>query len=151
MLGRYAAERLGINRDDAQPSIFIGDRTFTVIGIIDGVTDRSEMRTPGDADRDRSVRCTGSKHRKPWRFATELGAAQLLGRQAALPSTRTTRPPPGGCSVAPGAAQRRRLRGRERVVPGPAGASVLVSGLGIANVTLLSVPERVPEIGCAQR
>src|SRR5581483_6435523 len=43
VLGAHAAERLDINRIDVQPTVFIGDRPFTVIGIIDGVNRRTEL------------------------------------------------------------------------------------------------------------
>src|SRR5690606_18818188 len=43
VLGARAATRLGVNRVDRQPSIFIGERSYTVIGIIDRVARRSDL------------------------------------------------------------------------------------------------------------
>jgi putative ABC transport system permease protein len=44
VLGRYAAEQLRVNRVDSQPSVFIGERSFTVIGIIDSVASMNELQ-----------------------------------------------------------------------------------------------------------
>ena len=44
VLGKHAAEKLGINRVDAQPAVFIGDQAYTVIGILDAV----EELVPGE-------------------------------------------------------------------------------------------------------
>ena len=43
VLGKHAAERLGINRVDSQPAVFIGDEPYTVIGILDSVTGRADL------------------------------------------------------------------------------------------------------------
>ena len=43
VLGADAAERLGVVRVDRQPSIFIGDRAYQVIGIVDDVQRRSDV------------------------------------------------------------------------------------------------------------
>ena len=48
VLGRIAAEQLGINRVDNQPAIFIGNRPYTVIGIIDDVDRVPELAAVGD-------------------------------------------------------------------------------------------------------
>ena len=43
VLGARAAQRLGVDRIDRQPSVFIGTRSYAVIGIIDGVLRRSDL------------------------------------------------------------------------------------------------------------
>ena len=48
VLDRVAAEQLGINRVDNQPAVFIGDRTYIVIGIIDDVARSPGLRAVGD-------------------------------------------------------------------------------------------------------
>jgi hypothetical protein len=58
-----AAEALSINRVDARPTIVIAGQTFTVIGIIDHVERRSDLRTQG------------RRHRADHRIARSSSAA----------------------------------------------------------------------------
>ena len=148
VLGVRAAERLDINRVDVQPTVFIGDRPFTVIGIIDGVSRRTELLDLVIIPNGTAAALYELTNPDEVRIRTALGAAQQVGAQAPV-------------ALAPNAPE-----GMEaRVPPSPArvkadvasdvnalflllGAVALVVGaLGIANVTLLSVLERVGEIG----
>jgi putative ABC transport system permease protein len=145
VLGGRAAERLDINRVDVQPTVFIGDRPFTVIGIIDGVSRRTELLDSVIIPNGTAAALYELTSPDEVRIRTALGAAQQVGAQAPV-------------ALAPNAPE-----GMEaRVPPSPArvkadvasdvnalfGAVALVVGaLGIANVTLLSVLERVGEIG----
>ncbi|MEW6472379.1 MAG: ABC transporter permease [Actinomycetota bacterium] len=148
VLGARAAERLDINRVDIQPTVFIGDRAFTVIGIIDGVSRRTELLDSVIIPNGTAAALYELTSPDEVRIRTVLGAAQQVGAQAPV-------------ALAPNAPE-----GIEaRVPPSPArvkadvasdvnalflllGAVALVVGaLGIANVTLLSVLERVGEIG----
>jgi putative ABC transport system permease protein len=148
VLGANAAERLDINRIDVQPTVFIGDRAFTVIGIIDDVSRRTELLDSVIIPNGTAAALYDLTSPDEVRIRTALGAAQQVGGQAPV-------------ALAPNAPE-----GMEaRVPPSPAqvkadvasdvnalfillGAVALVVGaLGIANVTLLSVLERVGEIG----
>jgi putative ABC transport system permease protein len=148
VLGAHAAERLDINRVDVQPTLFIGDRAFTVIGIIDDVIRRTELLDSVVIPNGTAAALYDLPSPDEVRIRTALGAAQQVGVQAPV-------------ALAPNAPE-----GMEaRVPPSPAhvkadvasdvnalflllGAVALVVGaLGIANVTLLSVLERVGEIG----
>jgi putative ABC transport system permease protein len=148
VLGAHAADRLDINRVDVQPTVFIGDRAFTVIGIIDDVSRRTELLDSVLIPNGTAVALYELPSPDEVRIRTEVGAAQQVGAQAPV-------------ALAPNAPE-----GMEaRVPPSPAhvkadvasdvnalflllGAVALVVGaLGIANVTLLSVLERVGEIG----
>ncbi|WP_129664307.1 ABC transporter permease [Phytoactinopolyspora endophytica] len=148
VLGRYAAERLGVNRVDSQPSIFIGDRPFTVIGIIDSASHRSELLDAvvlpmGTADSLYGLDAPGALE-----IRTELGAAQLIGSQAALavapndPELLNVDVPP-----APGSLRDEVSTDVNVLFLALGGLALLVGGLGIANITLLSVMERISEIG----
>jgi putative ABC transport system permease protein len=148
VLGVHAADRLDINRVDVQPTVFIGDRPFTVIGIIDGLSRRTELLDSVLIPNGTAAALYELSSPDEVRIRTALGAAQQVGAQAPV-------------ALAPNAPE-----GMEaRVPPSPAqvkadvasdvnalflllGAVALVVGaLGIANVTLLSVLERVGEIG----
>ena len=149
VLGKHAAERLGINRVDSQPAVFLGDQAYTVIGILDSVSGRAELL-------DAVIMPNGTAQgglrrwspRMPLEIRTQVGAAQLIARQAPVaidpnnPSAlKVDAPPPQG----------RVRNGVESDLNALflllGAVALLVGGLGIANVTLLSVLERVSEIG----
>lgn len=148
VLGRNAAERLNINRVDQQPAIFLGDRLYLVVGILDRVERQpsllgSVIMPEGTAVQEYGLIAPGLAQ-----IETQVGAVRLISRQAPL-------------ALSPGSARElkvaappdpRSLRGAIRndlnalfVLLG--GVSLLVGAIGIANVTLVSVLERVGEIG----
>jgi macrolide transport system ATP-binding/permease protein len=148
VLGRTAAERLGISRVDHAPAIFVGDRLYVVIGIIDDVA-----REPALLD---SIIIPEGTARSDWglvspgrvQIETEVGAAQLIASQAALALAPNQ---PGLLSVAKPPEPRRAREGAQSDIESLfavlGGVSLLVGAIGIANVTLVSVLERVGEIG----
>ncbi|MBB5786829.1 ABC transporter permease [Jiangella mangrovi] len=148
VLGRYAADRLGINRVDAQPSIFIGDRAFTVIGIVDSVDYRTELQDSVIMPMTTARELFGLEAPEVLEVRTELGAAQLIGRQAPIavdpnnPDLLDVSAPPR-----PGSLRDNVSADVNGLFLALGGLSLLVGGLGIANVTLLSVLERISEIG----
>ncbi|MGI9004359.1 MAG: ABC transporter permease [Pseudonocardia sp.] len=148
VLGPNAATQLGIGRVDHLPTISIGEERFTVIGILDGVERRFDLLsavivTEGTARSLYQVRSPTSVI-----VDTELGAAPLLAQQSPLALDPTD---PAGFQIAsPEQPQRVReaVRGDLDVLfLMLGGVSLLVGAIGIANVTLVSVMERVGEIG----
>jgi macrolide transport system ATP-binding/permease protein len=148
VLGPSAAERLGITGIEQLPAVRIGDYTYLVIGILNGVA-----RQPGllgaviipEGTAQRDFRLTS-----PERVVVEtrIGAAKLISEQ----TPHALRPDsPRGLRVAsPPEPQ----RARDRVQSDLSllflmlgGVSLLVGAIGIANVTLVSVIERTGEIG----
>jgi predicted lysophospholipase L1 biosynthesis ABC-type transport system permease subunit len=148
VLGRNAAARLNIDRVDQQPAIFLGDRLYLVIGILDRVERQpsllgSMVMPEGTAVREYGLPASGLAQ-----IETRVGAVPLIARQAPIalnPSAwrelKVAAPP-----------DPRELKGAIRndlnalfVLLG--GVSLLVGAIGIANVTLVSVLERVGEIG----
>ncbi|MFC0111075.1 ABC transporter permease [Kibdelosporangium aridum] len=150
ILGSAAAQLVGINRVDDSPAVFVNDQAFTVIGILGTIGRESEQGMasavilPYTTANDRLN--TGPPTEVLIR--TELGAAQLIARQAPLALSpngyaqlRVLAPPDPAT-----------LRGSVQsdvnalfLVLGL--VSLVVGAIGIANVTLVTVMERTGEIG----
>lgn len=98
LLGRAAAQQLGISRIDNAPAVFIGDQAFAVIGIVDDVARRAEVLSAVVIPHRFAEGLTGGKPRKPEvEIDTMPGAAATIARQAPYalrPDDPTTRP---GC------------------------------------------------------
>jgi macrolide transport system ATP-binding/permease protein len=148
VLGPGAAARLNITRVDQQPAIFVGDVTLAVIGILDDVAREPSLLDSVIISDGTARALFGTLAPAEVHILTELGAAQLIGEQAAL-ALAPTQPEQLRVSV-PREPQAVRSGVESDVntlflVLG--GVSLLVGAIGIANVTLVSVLERVGEIG----
>lgn len=148
VLGPNAAAQLGITRVDHRPAVAIGDRLFTVIGILDGVGRKFDLLTAVVLPEGTAQRLYGLRSPDSVVVETRLGATELLSRQSPVALNPTD---PAAFQVAsPDQPQ----RVREAVQSDLdvlflmlGGVSLLVGAIGIANVTLVSVMERVGEIG----
>ncbi|MEU7742271.1 ABC transporter permease [Nonomuraea sp. NPDC049158] len=147
VLGDQAAKMLGVTRLDRAPAIFIGKHAYTVIGIL------------GDLRRERNLSTAvivpptvgkrfGLRDVTRVLVNTSLGAADLIAGQA--PNALS----PGNGDqlqvVAPPSPTRARDQAQDDVnalflILGL--VSLVVGAVGIANVTLVTVMERVAEIG----
>lgn len=148
VLGERAAEALGINRVDSQPSIFIGERSYTVIGIVDSMQRRPDMLDSvilpmGTARIDFDLAAP-----QELQIQIAVGAGKLVSAQAPValdpnaPETFDVTAPRTGSQLQDD------IQADVNIVFLILGAiALLAGGLGIANVTLLSVMERVSEIG----
>jgi ABC-type antimicrobial peptide transport system permease subunit len=148
VLGGNAAARLQVTRVDNQPAIYIGDRVWVVIGIIDRVGRQSSLLgsvivPEGTAQAEFGLPAPGTVQ-----VETRIGAAELIASQLPLAlnpaDTRALK------VVAPPEPRRARAGVQSDLnslflLLG--GVSLLVGAIGIANVTLVSVLERVGEIG----
>lgn len=148
MLGPNAAAQLGVSRVDQLPAISIGDELFTAIGVLDGVERQFDLLSAvimpeGTARSLYQLRSPASVI-----VETRLGAASLLARQS--PLALNPADPTGFRVASPEQPQRVReaVRGDLDVLfLMLGGVSLLVGAIGIANVTLVSVMERIGEIG----
>lgn len=148
VLGARAAQRLGVNRVDRQPSIFIGERPYTVIGIIDDVARRTDLLSAvimpvGTARHDFGLSVLEEAHAR-----IAVGAGTVVGEQAPValepnnPSTIDAQVPTSTSAV------KENVQADVNAIFLALGAvALLVGGVGIANITLLSVRERIGEIG----
>lgn len=148
VLGPNAARQLGIRQVGHLPSISIGDEVFLVIGILDRVERKhtllSSVIIPDGTARDLyQLRAPESVV-----IETEVGAASLISRQA--PFALRPDAPFGLRVVSPEQPQSIRAgvsSDLDVLLLMLGGVSLLVGALGIANMTLVSVMERMGEIG----
>ncbi len=148
LLGRGAAARLNINRVDQQPAIFIGDTTLAVMGIVDDVSQEPALLDAIIVPNGTARGLFRTLAPAEVHIRTEVGAAYLIGEQAPIalnpndPTQLRVRVPPEPRAVRSGVESDVNTL---FLVLG--GVSLLVGAIGIANVTLVSVLERVGEIG----
>lgn len=148
VLGERAATRLGVHRLDRQPSLFIGERAYTIIGIVGGMARRSDLLDAvvlpvGTARADFDLSGMEQAH-----ATIAVGAGPVVGEQVPValapnaPETIEVQVPPPASQV------RRDVQADVNTIfLALGGVALLVGAVGIANVTLLSVRERVGEIG----
>ncbi len=148
VLGAKAAERLHINRVDNAPTVFVGNRAFSVIGIVDNVVRHSELLDAVIIPAHTAQRYFALGAPAAVQIRTALGAAQLVGHQAPIalapsdPSLMAASVPPSGSTI------QTKVKSDVNALFLVLGAVALLAGaVGIANVTLLSVMERIGEIG----
>ena len=148
VIGSGAAHRLNVTRVDQQPAIFIGDTTLVVVGILDDVAREPSLINSIIIPNGTANALFGMQAPAEVHILTEFGAAQLIGEQAAValspndPTLLRVSIPPEPRAVKSGLQED---VNSQFLILG--GISLLVGAIGIANVTLVSVLERVGEIG----
>lgn len=148
VLGADAAEQLGVNRVTGQPAVFIGERAYTVIGILDKVGTRKTLldsvivpisTARGELDLTKAESLD---------IRIAIGAGPVVGEQAPIaldpnaPDAFKVKAPSNSNALQEG------VQADINVLFLAIGIVALIGGgIGIANVTLLSVTERRGEIG----
>jgi putative ABC transport system permease protein len=148
VLGARAAERLGVGGVGSQPSIFVDGLAYAVVGVFDGVERRAELLDAvvvptGSARADFGLAGPGEAQ-----VRIEVGAGPTVAEQAPLalapgsPDEIEVVAPRSGSDLAEAVQADVNL-----VFVIVSVIALLAGGLGIANVTMLSVGERTGEIG----
>lgn len=148
ILGASAARRLDVSAVDQQPVIFIDDRPVVVLGILTAVDRKPELLDAVIVPDGYARAHLGLTSPGQLLVETRVGAAEVVGRQAAI----AIRPDlPGLLSVVvpptPTLTRDHVADDTSALLLVLALISLLIGGVGIANVTLVSVLERVPEVG----
>jgi putative ABC transport system permease protein len=148
LLGAAAARRLGVTDLAQGPAVFIDDHALTVVGVIDAVDSRGELLDSVVIPEPTAARLFGWKGAQSLQVDVAPNAAETIARQAPLaiapqdPTGITASAPPTDSTL------RERVQGDVSSLLVLLGIVALVAGgVGIANVMLLSVMERVGEIG----
>ncbi len=148
VLGAEAAERLGVSRIDRQPAVFIDGIPFAVIGIVDGIEIRSDLRGAALIPLSTAREIFEVIAPTELHLRLAIGAGQVVARQAPIAldpvdPTRFDVAAPG-----PPSEFRKNVSADIDLVFLILGfLALLAGGVGIATVTMLSVAERVGEIG----
>ncbi|MEI2816027.1 MAG: ABC transporter permease [Microthrixaceae bacterium] len=149
VLGSVAAERLGISSIEGSPAVWLGNRWFTVIGILEPIElapdiDRSALIGYDEAE---SVFGTSRSASSIWVRAEETRASavrSVLARTANPESPdQVTVSRPSDALAAKATAD----TALTSLMLGLGAVALVVGGIGVANVMVISVLERRSEIG----
>ena len=149
VLGRVAAQQLGITRVDNQPAIFIGDTAYTLVGILDDVKRNPDLLLAVTIPTTAAVRdfpVAGANYQVL--IATTAGAAQLAGHQAPI-ALRPDQPQRLQALVPPDPTTLRNQISSDitSLFLALSTLALLIGTIAIANATLLNIIERRSEIG----
>lgn len=148
VLGAEAAKRLGVNRVSSQPAVFVDGRAYTVLGILGKVGTRENLIDSVIVPVNTARSELGLTAAENLDIRIDIGAGSVVARQA--PIALNPNSPEGFKVGAPAdtSALQSQVESDVNVLFLAIGIVALIGGgIGIANVTLLSVSERRGEIG----
>lgn len=148
VIGRATAEDLNITRVDQRPVLFIADRPFEIIGIITDVAREPDLLDAIIIPNHTAQTLYQLAAPTSVRIDTAIGAAQLITRQT--PQQLDPIDPTRIQITADGepTSVRNNIESDLNTLFLALGLLILAVGaVGIANITLVSVIERTPEIG----
>jgi putative ABC transport system permease protein len=149
VLGSVAARRLGIDLVDSSSQIWIGDRSFTVVGILQPVTLAPELDEAALISAGAATELTGTTP-TPTTIYIRTNPAEVPSVQRVLADTADPAHPQAITISRPSDALTARAAADNAFTAlffGLAAIALFVGGLGIANVMLITVLERRAEIG----
>jgi len=149
VIGRAVAEKLNINRVDNQPTIFLGDELYFVIGIIDSALRNNYLLNSIVVPMNTATANFSGKAKAVGVFiVTKPGAAKLIGRQSVIalnpddPGKLRAEVPIDPVEL------REQISGDvTRFLFLVSAIALLIGTVSIANAVLLNVIERRKEIG----
>jgi putative ABC transport system permease protein len=151
LLSETAARELGISDLEQQPAIFIGDNSFTVIGILSGDKRIPSLDFSVIVPENTALKIWGkptSSNAAQMLIHTKLGAGQVVANQ--VPVALSPDDPKllkAAAPVNPASLKKNVTTNLNAVFLALAGIAVIVGAVGIANTTLVAVLERASEIG----
>ncbi|MBL3698591.1 ABC transporter permease [Leucobacter luti] len=148
VLGAGAAKTLGINRITGQPAIFIDGRAYTVIGILGKVGTRDNLLDAVIVPITTARAQLGLTVAESLDIRIDVGAGSVVARQAPI-ALDPNRPEAFKVGAPASSSElQNQVESDVNVLFLAIGIVALIGGgIGIANVTLLSVSERRGEIG----
>jgi putative ABC transport system permease protein len=149
-IGIGLARDIGIGRPELPATLLVDGRVVTVIGLITQAPVDPSVLTTVVVPQGAATRMWGNRARATMAMtiATAPGAAQLVAREAPVALDPTNPGALQGVAPPDPTTLRHRVQGSISVlVLGLAAVALVIGGIGIANMTLVSVLERTPEIG----
>lgn len=148
VLGRTAADRLNIHDVTRRPVVFVDDRAFVVIGILESAARHPSLLRSVIVPQGYAHAALGLAGPEALHVETTVGAADVVGGQLGL-AVRPDQPEALSVEIPPSPeTTRRQVAGDTQALFLVLGLiSLVIGGIGIANMTLVSVLERTAEIG----